>query len=144
MYGMSIPVEASTAGASVAHRAAAYHIPGESCDGMDLLAVREKTAGLIEHVRAGRGPALLELKTYRYCGHSKNDPRVYRTREEEAEWHANDCIARTAAVLAELGVPEDQIGAVRSDTERQVKETVEEALAAPAGDREHALGGVYA
>ena len=144
LYGMSAPVEASTAGPSIAGRAAAYGITGNTCDGMDLLAIREMAAHMIDDVRSGSGPALLELRTYRYCGHSKNDPRVYRDREEEDQWHANDCLARTAGVLSRRGVEKHVLNAVTDQVRNEVDAAVEAAMSAPHGDRKHALGGVYA
>lgn len=143
-YGMSNPAAQAMAVPSVAQRAAAYAIPGVVADGMDLLAVLAAAGELAENVRAGQGPALLELTTYRFCGHSKNDPRVYRTREEEAAWAERDCLAVAARTLAERGVPQAEIEQVRAEVRQEMAATVEQALAAPTGDRAHALGGVYA
>lgn len=143
-YGMSNPVGAAVAAAGIAERALAYRLRGERCDGMDLTLVRQHTAGLADYVRQGHGPALLELVTYRYCGHSKNDPRVYRTREEEAEWQTRDCIERTAAQLGALGLDAEAIEAHRREARRIINEAVRTALAAPCGSPEHARGGVYA
>ena len=69
---------------------AAYGIPGEVVDGMDVLAVRGSVAKAAERARNGEGPTLIEAKTYRWYGHSHSDPRAYRTREEEAEWKKRD------------------------------------------------------
>ena len=143
-YGMSNPTAASVAVPTVADRAAAYAMPGTTADGMDVTKVIAATAAAAERVRAGEGPALLELMTYRFCGHSKNDPRVYRTREEEADWGERDCLAVTARLLAERGLAAEQVQALRDDAAAEMREVVERALAAPVGDRNHALGGVYA
>ena len=143
-YAMSQPVAESTAGGSVAARATAYGMPGEACDGMDVLAVRERTGALLAGIRAGGGPALLELTTYRFCGHSKNDARVYRSREEEAEWAQRDCLKAAAAHLRERGMAEAELQALESDVRDQIREVVKEALTHPTGAREAALGGVYA
>jgi len=143
-YGMSNPVWASTAAVGIAERAAAYRIRGVRADGMDLGAVRRHAAELADVVRAGNGPALLELITYRYCGHSKNDPRVYRTRQEEAEWQGRDCIARTAAHLLTLGVSAETIASLRQAAQRTIEEAVRTATAAPCGTPEYARGGAYA
>ncbi len=143
-YGMSNPVTASVAAAGIAERAAAYRIRAGRYDGMDLLEVRRQTAALAEYVRSGQGPALLELTTYRYCGHSKNDPRVYRTRAEEAEWQQRDCIERAAAHLATLGVTAETLAGLRQEAHQIIERAVQAATAAPCGSREHARGGVYA
>ena len=143
-YGMSMPVAQSTACLPISARAASYSMRGEICDGMDVVAVRERSSELIEHVRSGEGPVLFELTTYRFCGHSKNDPRVYRTREEEEEWRLRDCLRVTEGRLLQLGIDEDQLKAIQGDTRQQVVAAAAEALACPAGSREDALGGVYA
>ncbi len=143
-YAMSNPVAASIAAEGIAERAAAYRIRSERTDGMDLEAVRGHTAELAGHVRAGRGPALLELVTYRHCGHSKNDARVYRTREEEALWQGRDCIVRTEALLRTRGMSDEAIEALRAAARQTIEEAVRTAMAAPYGAPETARGGVYA
>lgn len=144
-YGMSVPVDRSTAAPSIARRAPAYSMSGQTCDGMDLLEIHARASEMIAAVRAGEGPALLELMTYRYCGHSKNDARVYRTREEEADWEAKDCIRHTATYMKRaLGFTDEHIAALEAEARQAMETATEEALNAPAGDRRHALGGVYA
>ena len=143
-YGMSMPVARSTACLPISARAAGYSMHGETCDGMDVVAVKERTSQLVERVRAGGGPVLLELMTYRFCGHSKNDPRVYRTREEERDWRQRDCLLVAESRLVELDVSEGQLQAVQAETRQAIEAAVTEALACPAGSREDALGGVYA
>jgi len=143
-YGMSNPVHDSTAGETIAGRAAAYRMRGETTDGMDVVGVMETAAEMAAAVRAGEGPALLELTTYRYCGHSKNDPRVYRSREEEAAWELRDCIARAAACLMEMGVSAADLEEASLRARACIDSAVEAAMSAPVGGREHALGGVYA
>ena len=143
-YGMSNPVGSSTAADSIAARAAAYKMPGKTVDGMDVTRVAEATAALAGAVRSGAGPALLELTTYRYCGHSKNDPRVYRTREEESAWEERDCLRRTADRLRELGLTDSRLEETRQRARACIDAALETATQAPVGDRSHALGGVYA
>ncbi len=101
LYGASTPYARVSLLEDVAARAAAYGVPGRIVDGMDVLAVREATAEAVADARAGRGPTLVECKTYRYVGHSRSDARGYRTREEEEAWKARDPIARLRAQLAE-------------------------------------------
>lgn len=143
-YAMSNPVGASVAAAGIAERAAAYRMPGRRVDGMNLVEVRRHTTELADYVRSGQGPALLELTTYRHCGHSKNDPRVYRTRTEEAEWQQRDCIEQAAAYLRGLGLTPETIAALRQEAHQTIERAVQAATAAPCGTREHARGGVYA
>ena len=94
LYGMSVPFHKKSvddAGRAskiedVADRASAYGIPGRIVDGMDVLAVREAVLKAVERARKGKGPTLIEAKTYRWYGHSISDQRIYRTKEEEADW----------------------------------------------------------
>jgi len=71
---------------SLLPRAAAYNMPGEQVEGMDVIAVYESMKRAVERARSGQGPTLLEVKTYRFRGHSMTDPAYYRTREEEQQW----------------------------------------------------------
>ncbi|MHC1785236.1 MAG: pyruvate dehydrogenase complex E1 component subunit beta [Anaerolineaceae bacterium] len=92
LYGMSVPWTKASKLPDVADRAAAYGIPGEVVDGMDVLSVRGAVVKAVARARKGEGPTLIEAKTYRYYGHSHSDPRAYRTREEEAFWRGRDPI----------------------------------------------------
>ena len=96
LYGASTPFAAVSRLPDVAARAEAYGMPGEIVDGNDVLAVYEAAGRAIARARAGGGPTLLECKTYRLCGHSRSDPRTYRSKEEEAEWATRDPIPRLA------------------------------------------------
>ena len=143
-YAMSMPVDRSMAVPCVAARAAAYAMPGEQADGMDVLAVHEQAAALAAQVRGGAGPALLELHTYRFCGHSKNDSCCYRTREEEECWRACDCIAVAAAHLQGRGTPQTALQTMEEETRARIETILSEARAAPVGTAADALGSVYA
>jgi pyruvate dehydrogenase E1 component alpha subunit len=81
-YAMGTSLKRASSSPALFTRGAAFGIPGQAVDGMDVLKVRE--AGLLaaEHCRAGKGPFILEMNTYRYRGHSMSDPAKYRTREE--------------------------------------------------------------
>ena len=81
-YAMGTSLKRASSSPALFTRGAAFGIPGQAVDGMDVLKVRE--AGLLaaEHCRAGKGPYILEMNTYRYRGHSMSDPAKYRTREE--------------------------------------------------------------
>jgi pyruvate dehydrogenase E1 component alpha subunit len=87
-YSMGMAVTKAWSVDSLLPRAAAYSMPGEQIDGMDVLAVYEAMQRAVEHARNGEGPSLLEIKTYRFRGHSMTDPAYYRTREEEQQWRS--------------------------------------------------------
>ena len=79
-YSMGMAVQKAWAVDSLVPRAAAYNVPGEQIDGMDVISVYETMTKAVERARAGEGPSLLEIKTYRFRGHSMTDPSYYRTR----------------------------------------------------------------
>ncbi|MBI4255990.1 MAG: dehydrogenase E1 component subunit alpha/beta [Candidatus Rokubacteria bacterium] len=101
-YALSTASKRTTAGQSIAARAAGYDIPGVRVDGNDVLAVYEAVRAAVAHARAGDGPSLIEAVTYRWGGHSMraNLPE-YRTKEEERGWIERDPIARFAEHLKE-------------------------------------------
>ncbi|MEO7491128.1 MAG: thiamine pyrophosphate-dependent enzyme, partial [Sphingomicrobium sp.] len=105
-------------------RGESFRIPGIQVDGMDVLAVRGAAEMALEWTRAGKGPIILELKTYRYRGHSMSDPAKYRTREEVQSYReGNDPIDHAAKALAKLGIGEDELNAI----DKQIKDIVVEA-----------------
>ena len=88
-YGMGTSVDRSTATAEFYRRGEAFGIPGEQVDGMDFFAVYNMVKKAAKYVRSGKGPYLLEMKTYRYRGHSMSDPGNYRSKEEITEYKEN-------------------------------------------------------
>ncbi|MBC8447465.1 MAG: DUF89 family protein [Chloroflexi bacterium] len=132
LYGMSVPVEKATAKLDFADRSCAYGIPGEVVDGMDVLAVRQAVGRAVERARRGDGPSLIECQTYRWYGHSRSDPRAYRTKEEEAEWKARDPIPNFAALLVEAGiVTQEEVDALEEKVEDEIEAATEFALGSP-------------
>ena len=81
-YAMGTSVQRSSSETHLYKRGASFNIPGVEVDGMDVVAVRDAGRAAAEHARSGKGPFILEMKTYRYRGHSMSDPGKYRTREE--------------------------------------------------------------
>jgi pyruvate dehydrogenase E1 component alpha subunit len=124
-YAMSTSTARGLADPRVADRAAAYGMPGATVDGNDFFAVRDTVAAFAEAARAGKGPALIECATYRLSGHSRGDPRVYRTREEEAEAWKRDPILRLEQRLkADGALCDDAI----TERRRAVLARIEEAI----------------
>ena len=81
-YGMGTSVSRAAAGQNLYERGKAYGIPGKQVDGMDVLSVNTESKDFFDYVRTGKGPVIIEMKTYRYRGHSMSDPAKYRTRDE--------------------------------------------------------------
>ncbi len=99
-YAMGTSVERSTADVELSHRGVPYGIPGKAVDGMDVLAIREAGLEAVERARSGKGPTILDVKTYRYRGHSMSDPAKYRTKEEVAKMREqHDPIDKLRALL---------------------------------------------
>ncbi|MGC9467604.1 MAG: alpha-ketoacid dehydrogenase subunit alpha/beta [Anaerolineae bacterium] len=145
LYAMSVPLESATSKLSIADRGCAYGIPNEVVDGMDVLAVREAVARAVEHARSGEGPYLLETRTYRWYGHSRSDPRAYRTKEEEAEWKSRDPIPNFASMLVNLGIAtEAEIDEIEEKMEQAIEEATEFSLNSPMPPAEELEKYVYA
>ena len=104
-YGMGTSVNRSSAGDNLSDRGKAYGIKSEIVDGMDIIAVRDAAIRAIEYCRSGKGPYILEMKTYRYRGHSMSDPAKYRTRDEvEKIRKTSDPIENIKVLLNKMGV----------------------------------------
>jgi pyruvate dehydrogenase E1 component alpha subunit len=120
-YAMGTSVERSASEPDFYKRGESFRIPGIQVDGMDVLAVRGAAQVALDWTRAGKGPIILELKTYRYRGHSMSDPAKYRTREEVQDYRENfDPIDRAAKELEKLGVKEDELKAI----DKEIKQIV--------------------
>ena len=124
-YAMGTSIERGSARTDLYHRGQAYGIPGTQADGMDVLAVKEAGAKVVAQARAGKGPFILELMTYRYRGHSMSDPAKYRSKEEvQKTRQERDPIERLrAALLDQKVVEEAELKAI----DRAVKDVVSEA-----------------
>ena len=141
LYAMSTRFDETFATPTIAARAAGYGIPGEVVDGTDFFAVREAGRRAIERARAGEGPTLLEMQTYRYYGHSKSDKREYRTREEEASWQERDCIQK---LRASIGISDEAYAALDAEVMREVDEAVTFAQESPEPEVEDWEAVIYA
>lgn len=144
-YGMSMAVDRSTAGGSVAARGAAYGLDGVEVDGNDVVAVFEAVRDAATAVRAG-GPALLEAVTYRYRGHSKSDRNLYRTQDEIEQWRTErDPIARFEGRSRDEGwLDEDGVAAARDAARERVRAAVKEAARSPEPSVDALEGSAYA
>ena len=123
-YGMGTSVNRSSAGDNLSDRGKAYGIKSEIVDGMDIIAVREAAIKAIEYCRLGKGPYILEMKTYRYRGHSMSDPAKYRTRDEvEQIRKTSDPIENIKDLLNKMGV----VDKVLKDIDVEIKSIIADA-----------------
>jgi pyruvate dehydrogenase E1 component alpha subunit len=143
-YAMGTSVERAASETAFHKRGTSFRIPGEEVDGMDVVAVREAGARATEHARSGQGPYILEMKTYRYRGHSMSDPAKYRTKEEVDEVKTTrDPIDHIKERLAKAGVTEDDLKGVDADVKRIVAEAAEFARTSPEPDPSELYTDVY-
>jgi pyruvate dehydrogenase E1 component alpha subunit len=134
-YAMGTSVNRSSAEDQLYRRGESFRIPGLQIDGMDVLAVRGAATTALQWVRAGKGPILLELKTYRYRGHSMSDPAKYRSRDEvQAVREKSDPIDAVKRELAAAGVGEDELKKIDNDIKRIVTEAADFAEQSPQPD----------
>ena len=131
-YAMGTSVNRASSEDQLYRRGESFRIPGIQVDGMDILAVRGAAEVALDWVRSGKGPVLLEMKTYRYRGHSMSDPAKYRSRDEVQSVRDNsDPIEGCKAYLAELGVGEDELKALEKDIRNVVNEAADFAETSP-------------
>jgi pyruvate dehydrogenase E1 component alpha subunit len=143
-YGMGTSVERASAVVEMTQKAAGYGMPGERVDGMDLLAVYEKARAMIEKIRGGAGPMLLEAMTYRFRGHSMGDPERYRKQEEVHKWQENDPIGIYRRKLIEKGlVTEEELNAQDDEGYRIIDKAVEFAESSPEPTPEQLYEDIY-
>ena len=145
LYAEMTPFKDTVGQPDVALRAAGYGMPGEIVDGNDVIAVREAAGRAIARARAGDGPTLLELKTYRWGGHFEGDPRKYRTRAEEEEWKGRCPVARFRKVLVDdHGIGDQLIADLEKEVAAEIADAIRFALDSPLPAPETALLKVFA
>ena len=130
-FAESTPSAYATSVPDVASRAAAYGIPGVIADGADVLEVYTAAGTAVARARAGEGPTLLEVKTYRFMGHFEGDPDRYRDEEERAATREHDAIE---ALRTRLDATDAELEAIRTEIEAAVSQAVEFAHASPFPD----------
>ncbi|MCG6901789.1 MAG: pyruvate dehydrogenase (acetyl-transferring) E1 component subunit alpha [Rhodobacter sp.] len=145
-YAMGTAVKRATHSPGFWERGAAYGIKGEEVDGMDVLAVKAASEKAIAHCRAGKGPYILEVKTYRYRGHSMSDPAKYRTREEVQKMREErDPIEGVRQLLlAGKHATEDDLKAIDKEIKDIVNEAAEFAKESPEPNLDELYTDIYA
>ena len=145
-YAMGTSVKRSTKSTSYWGRGVAYGIEGEECDGMDVLAVKAAGERAVAHCRSGKGPYILEVKTYRYRGHSMSDPAKYRTREEVQKMKdERDPIEQVRQMLLTGNhATEDDLKAIDKEIKDIVNEAAEFSKDSPEPDVSELWTDIYA
>jgi acetoin:2,6-dichlorophenolindophenol oxidoreductase subunit alpha len=143
-YAVSTEAGTSMAGGDMVKRAAGYDIPGQSVNGNDLEEVHFAAQDIIEYVRSGKGPHLLECHTYRIEGHYYGDAMIYRSKEEVDEWRTKDPILHVERLLIERGVKSEAgCRAVQAEVQQEVDEAVAYAESSPEPALEALFEDVY-
>jgi pyruvate dehydrogenase E1 component alpha subunit len=145
-YGMGTHVHRASAVTDLKLRTGdAYGIPGKEVDGMDCIAMYQMMKDALEYCRSGNGSLFLEVKTYRYRGHSMSDPQKYRTKEEVAKYQEHDPIGRLEKLLKEKKLIDDaKVTAINEEIHNLVEKASAEADAAPFPTSEDIWKDVYA
>ena len=136
MYAMGTSVERHASETELFKRGISFEIEGEEVDGMDVLKVREAGLRAVEHARTGEGPYILEMKTYRYRGHSMSDPAKYRKREEVEDIRSHhDPIEGLKHQLVEAGdATEDELKEIDKEIKKRVQQSVDFSQESPLPD----------
>lgn len=143
-YAMGTSVARTSNVLDIYKLADAYEMPGDQVDGMVPETVHEAVERAIRRAREKGGPTLLEIKTYRYKGHSMSDPAKYRSKEEMEEYKLQDPIETTLAKLKNLGVTDEEIEQINERVKNEVADSVKFAEESAFPDDDEALKDVYA
>lgn len=134
-YSMGTPLHRTMAVHDVSKRALAHDMARDRFDGDDVIKVKRRVGLAVERARETSLPTLIEIRTYRFRGHSMSDPGLYRTREEVAEWKKSDPIARARRrLLEELKTDEDKIKALQAEVKEEIADAVRFADSSPPAD----------
>ena len=143
-YAMGTSVERTSNVTDIYKLADAYDMPGDMVDGMSPEAVHDAVARAVKRAREGGGPTLLEMKTYRFKGHSMSDPQKYRSKDELEEYKGKDPIETTKEkLLTSFGVTEGDIEVINERIKQVVDEAVRFAEESPWPDDSELLKDVY-
>ncbi|WP_298557472.1 pyruvate dehydrogenase (acetyl-transferring) E1 component subunit alpha [uncultured Aliiroseovarius sp.] len=145
-YAMGTSLQRASSTPDIYTRGASFGIPGEAVDGMDVLAVKEAGERATEHCRSGKGPYILEMKTYRYRGHSMSDPAKYRTREEvQKVREERDAIEHVRELLLQgKHASEDDLKAIDKEIKAVVNDAAEFSKTSPEPALEELWTDIYA
>jgi pyruvate dehydrogenase E1 component alpha subunit len=144
-YAMGTSIQRSSSETHLHKRGVSFNIPGWEVDGMDVVAVRDAGRRAAEHARSGQGPVLLEMRTYRYRGHSMSDPAKYRTKEEvDAVKTQRDPIEHVKHMLIEAEYADEAaLKEIDRDIRAAVAEAAEFAQSSPEPDPRELMTNIY-
>lgn len=143
-YAMGTSIERTSNVIDIYKLADAYEMPADKIDGMTPEAVHDAVARAVKRAREGDGPTLLEMKTYRYKGHSVSDPQKYRSKEEVEEYKDQDPINKVASTILENGfATQSELDAINARVNSIVDESVKFAEESPWPDDSEVLKDVY-
>ncbi len=145
-YGMGTSIERASAKTDLSHRGVAYGIEGHVVDGMDVEIVHDAITKISKDVRAGKGPAIVEMQTYRYRGHSMSDPAKYRTKEEvqDIKEHHDALLIAKARLFEKKLITEDELKVMEKELRAKINEAAEFAQNAPEPELSELYTDVYA
>ncbi|MCH2066867.1 pyruvate dehydrogenase (acetyl-transferring) E1 component subunit alpha [Shimia sp.] len=145
-YAMGTAQARSTSSQDIYKRGEAFGIPGEMVDGMDVLAVKDAGERAVKHCRSGKGPYILEVKTYRYRGHSMSDPAKYRTREEVQKMREERDPIESVRQMLLTGkhASEDDLKAIDKEIKAVVNASADFAKESPLPDESELWTDIYA
>lgn len=143
-YAMGTSVERTTNVTDMSKIGDSYEMPSESVDGMTVEAVHDAIERAANHCRSGNGPYLLDIRTYRYKGHSMSDPQKYRTKDEVKEWQAQDPIEKVLATIkGKKYATQKQLDAIMDKVKAIVEESVQFAEESPLPEAAELYKDVY-
>jgi pyruvate dehydrogenase E1 component alpha subunit len=143
-YAMGTSVARTTNVTDLSKLGLSYDLPGESVDGMNVESVHEAIAKAAQHCRDGNGPYLLDIKTYRYKGHSMSDPQKYRTKDEVNEYKEKDPIAQVLnTIMEQKFLSEKEIADIEAEVKELVAGSVKFAEESPEPALEELYNDVY-
>ncbi|MBU4293087.1 MAG: thiamine pyrophosphate-dependent dehydrogenase E1 component subunit alpha [Actinobacteria bacterium] len=144
LYGASTSIKKVLKIENIADRASSYGMQGMIADGMDVLDVYDKASKVVGDARSGKGPTLLELKTFRYCGHSRRDPSNYIPKEEKQSWKKKDPILNFERVLLEEKIIDKSgIKELKDKIDKKIEEAIEFAQNGPEPKPEDTYSDFY-
>lgn len=142
-YGVSVNIRSVTNTENLSVRAVAYDIPGMTVDGNDVLAVYEAVAAAVKRARAGKGPSLVECKTYRMRGHYEGDPAKYRDKAVTESWSKKDPLDQFRRYLKDTGISEAEMDKVERQMAEEIEQAYQFAIESPYPEPAEVLTDVY-